>query len=322
MLFKKTGNTPYYIVTLAGILAIILWASNIAFSKSTMEMEGNYNAAFYIYFYSAFVLFIIMIAFQKRLSFFKKLKNLSLAYYMKTGIFFILNNVLLFIAIGMARKNEELIIVTLLNYTWPIMIYVIGIPLFKLRISAKTILPGVLLSFSGIMLALLQGYNTDDIEQIIKAGDDNILAYVLAFLTATSWAIYSNLTVKYSTNNDMAGIPVIFLISSLFFLLIQGLNGQITTIHLNAIVSNTDLLYIVLGPTSLGYLFWYIVIKKGNKNLATSLSFFIPLLSLLFIRAKFHIQIGISFWLAVILLISGSYLCYQSFRQAFTTKKT
>jgi drug/metabolite transporter (DMT)-like permease len=322
MLFKKTGNTSYYIATLAGIIAIILWASNIAFSKSSMEKEGNYNAAFYIYFYSAVVLFIIMTVFHKKLSFFEKLKSLSLTYYLKTGVFFILNNVLLFIAIGMAKKNEELIIVTLLNYTWPIMIYVIGIPLFSLRMPVKIILPGLILSFSGIIIALLQGYSTKDIEQIIKAGDDNILAYVLAFLTSTSWAIYSNLTIKYSTNKDMAGIPVIFLISGLCFLVIQGFSGQITTIHLNAIILNTDLLYIVLGPTSLGYLFWYIVIKQGNKNLATSLSFFIPLLSLLFIRAKFHIPIGISFWLAVILLISGSYLCYQSFRNAFNSKKT
>jgi drug/metabolite transporter (DMT)-like permease len=286
-----------------------------------MDKEGNYNAAFYIYFYSGIAIFAILMAFQKKLNFFKKLQSLPLSYYLKTGIFFILNNVLLFIAVGMARKNEELVIVTLLNYTWPIMIYVIGIPLFKIKIPIKIILPGVILSFSGIMLALFQGYSTDDIGQIIRAGDDNILAYLLAFLTSVSWATYCNLTVRYSTHDDIAGIPVIFLISGLFFLFIQGLNGQFTTIHLTAIVFNADLLYIIAGPTSFGYLCWYFAIKSGNKNLVTSLSFFIPLLSMLFIHAKFQIEISILFWLAVMLIISGSYLCYRSFLHPVTSQK-
>lgn len=311
---KKNAN--YYIATLAGILSIILWASNIAFSKSSMEKEGNFLAAFYIYFYSGITIFVFLIAFQKKVNFFKKLKSLPISYYLKTGIFFVLNNVLLFLAVGMAHKNEELVIVTLLNYTWPIMIYILGIPLLKLKIPIKILLPGIILSFLGIALALLQDYNYEIVGRIIRASDDNLLAYLLAFMTSVSWAVYSNLITKYKSEDDIAGIPIIFLISGLIFLIILGMKGQLANVHLSAIVHNTDLLYLIIGPTSLGYLFWYLAMKNGNRYFVISISFFIPLLSILIIRIKFHIDISFLFWIAAMLSVTGSYLCYKSFQHS------
>jgi drug/metabolite transporter (DMT)-like permease len=310
---KKSG---YFLATMAGLLSTILWASNIAFSKSAMNKEGNLNAAFYIYFFSGIATFLVLLILQKEIGFFKRLRNLPFSYYLKTGIFFILNNVLLFIAIGLTRNNEELIIVTLLNYSWPIMIYILGIPLHKLKIPLKTLLPGIILSFLGISLALLQGYTSEIVGKIIRAGDDNLIAYFLAFMTSVSWAIYSNLTSKYKTEDDIAGIPIIFLISGLIFLLITAIKGQLTTVHLSGIFQNPDLLYLIAGPTSLGYLFWYFAMKKGNKYLVTSISFFIPLFSILIISFKFHTEIRFFFWLSAMMLITGSYLCYKSFQDS------
>jgi drug/metabolite transporter (DMT)-like permease len=137
---------------------------------------------------------------------------------------------------------------------------------------------------------------------------------LLVLTAAFSWAMYSNLTVKYNSQNDLAGIPVIFLLSSLVFLSILYLNGRLSTIHFLTIALNPDLLYIVTGPTSLGYLCWYIAMKRGNKTLVTSISYFIPLFSLLMLWVKFQLEIKLLFWLATILLISGSYMCYRAFQ--------
>jgi len=313
---KYRFTRTYFLATLAGILAILLWASNIAFSKSALNLEGNYNGAFYIYFYSGITLFFFMLAFRRKTGFLTRLKSLPLSYYLKTGIFFILNNVLLFLAVGLARQNEELVIVTLLNYTWPVMIYVIRIPMFRLKIPWRVFIPGVLLSFSGVALALLQDYDFDSISHLIRAGDDNLLAFLLAFLTSVSWALYSNLTVKYKNADDMAAIPVIFFVSGLVFLVIQALNGQLSTLKLSAIAFNPDLIYLVAGPTSLGYLCWYIAMKNGNRTLITALSFFIPVFSLLFLHIRVKLEISVAFWIAVLLIISGSYLCYRALQKS------
>ncbi len=316
MISGKHHNSNYFLATLAGILAILLWASNIAFSKNALDQEGIYSGAFYIYFFSGIVLFISMLTFSGKTDFLNKLKNLPLIYYWKTGIFFMINNVLLFLAVGLARKNEELVVVTLLNYTWPVMIYLLRIPLFRLKTPPAIFIPGVILSFAGIAMALLQDYDTGSIRRLIRSGDDNLLAYALAFLTSVSWALYSNLTVKYKSQDDIAGIPVIFILSGLVFLCIQGLNGQLSSLRLSAVVQNPDLLYVILGPTSLGYLCWFIAIKHGNRALITALSFFIPVLSLLFLHFRINLVILPIFWVAVLLLISGSYLCYRAQQQS------
>jgi len=227
-----------------------------------------------------------------------------------------LNNVLLFLAVGLARKNDELIIVTLLNYTWPVMIYVFRIPMFRLKTPMQLFLPGALLSLSGIILALLQDYDTGSLQRLITTRDENVLAYMLAFLTSVSWALYSNLTVKYRTRDDMAGIPVIFIASGLTFLGIQAVNGQLSTIRISSIVYSPDLLYVIAGPTSAGYLLWYLAMKNGNRTLITALSFFIPVLSMLFLHIRVNLQINPVFWFAVLLLITGSYLCYRALRYA------
>jgi drug/metabolite transporter (DMT)-like permease len=316
MISGEKYSSRYYLATLAGILAILLWASNIAFSKSALDRAGTYNGAFYIYFGSGLVLFSIMLVFQRKTKFLARLKNLPFSYYIKTGIFFMLNNVLLFLALGMARKNEELIIVTLLNYTWPVMIYLLRIPIFRLKTPMGVFIPGMLLSLSGIALALLQDYNRESLGMLITAGDENVPAYLLAFLTSVSWALYSNLTVKYKNEDDMAAIPVIFVASGLIFLGIQAVNGQLSTLQLSAATVGPDLLYTIIGPTSMGYLCWYIAMKNGNRTLITALSFFIPVLSLVFLRIRVNLEISPVFWIAVILLISGSYLCYRALRSS------
>jgi drug/metabolite transporter (DMT)-like permease len=261
-----------------------------------------------------------MIAFQRE-SLMAGLRSLPVSYYLKTGLFFMLNNVLLFLAVGMARKNEELIIVTLLNYTWPVMIYILRIPLFRLKISLKVFIPGVVLSLSGIALALLGDFDASQIRRLISARDDNVFAYLLAILTSVSWALYSNLIVKYKNQNDRAGIPVVLFLSGIVFLVIQAIHGELSTLKLSTVFRNRDLLYVILGPTSLGYLCWYVAMKNGNRILITALSFFIPILSFIFLHFRVGLEIGPAFRIAVILLISGSYLCYLAFRKSIAPGK-
>lgn len=306
----------FVVATLAGILAILLWASNIAFSKAIMEKLGNTQTAFYIYFFSGLFVLGLLLGFDRKSSVIGRLKKLPLSYHLKAGVFFILNNILLFMAVGVADSNEELVIVTLLNYTWPILVYIVGIPMHRLRIPVKILLPGILLSFSGLMLALFQGYSMENLTHIVQAGNDNMLAYALAFMCALSWAIYSNLTVKHDSGDDLAAIPVVLVLSGLVFLGILAGKGELNTLHFGDVLRNPELIYMIVGPTSLGYLGWFFAVKYGNRNLVTSLSFFIPLMSLTITHMRMQIGISTLFWIATLLIISGSYLCYLSFRPA------
>jgi drug/metabolite transporter (DMT)-like permease len=142
--------------------------------------------------------------------------------------------------------------------------------------------------------------------------DDNFLAYLLALLTAVSWALYSNLTKKFVTDDDFAALPVIFMLSGLPFLYLLISQGNFEFKSLELVYSNPELIYTIVFPTALGYIFWTIAMKKGNKDLVVSISFIIPFLAVLFIGLKFSTKVGMLTWIASIFLISSAYLIYQA----------
>jgi len=309
----KIKISKYQLSTFAGILAILFWGSNVAFSKSVLETEGTYNGAFYIYFFSGILNFVILYFALGKKDFIKKIRSLPFSYYYKTGIFFILNNILLFIAIGLTKNNKELIIVTILNYLWPVLIYILKIPIFKEKPKPLIFATGLLSVVTGLFFVFFQEYSFSEIIEMLKFTNTNIWAYFFAFLTAFSWAIYSNLIKKYNTNDDIIAIPFIFTFTGIIFAFVQLFNQRIDTLDFTVLYKNTDLLITIIAPTSLGYLFWYFGIKFGNKKLITSLSYFIPVISILLISYIYSFKIEPIFWIGTLLTVLGAILSYKSF---------
>ena len=311
MTSPKIKISEYLLATMAGIFAVIIWSTTIAFSKSVMETEGNYNAMFMIYFFSGILLLVILLIWLRK-DFFTKWKKLSFKYYTRIGIFLLLNNTLLFIAIGFTSNENELLIVTIINYLWPIITYIIKVPMFHLKPKIGLFVMSIIFAVSGVVIAFSQTYSIPEFIQVLRSANYNIWAYVLTLLTAVSWALYSNLTKKYHTDDDIAALPIIFIVSGLLFLFFQIFKGQFNLYSLTSLYKNYELIYMIIGPTALAYLFWYIAMKKGNKNLIVSISFLIPLLSILILSLKFSKDIGMLFWLAAIFLITGAFLSYKA----------
>jgi drug/metabolite transporter (DMT)-like permease len=297
--------------TLAGIFALLMWSTNIAFSKSVMNATGNYYAMFMIYFFGGIFMFIVLLASFRR-EYLPKLRALGARYYAGTGIFLFLNNTLLFFAIGLATNEKELLIVTIINYLWPVLIYVLKIPVFHIKVKPLAFIISLILGVSGVILAFSQEYTLKELVETAKNLDDNFLAYLLALINAVSWGLYSNLTKKYITDDDFAAIPVIFIISGLPFLLMLLLRGEFDFKELVSFFTNPELIYTIIFPTALGYILWNVAMKKGNKDLVVSASFVLPFLSVLFIGLKFSIRIGMLTWIASIFLITSALLIYHA----------
>ena len=212
----------------------------------------------------------------------------------------------------MASNEKELLIVTILNYLWPILIHVLKIPVFHIRVKSLPFIISIILGISGVVLAFSQEYTLRGLMELAKSLDDNFLAYLLALMTAISWALYSNLTKKYITDNDFAAFPLIFMLSGLPFLYMLVSQGEFEWKILTSLYTNIELIYTIILPISLGYIFWNVAMKKGNKDLVVSLSFLIPMLSILFISLKFAVKPGMLTWIASVLLIAGAWLSYRT----------
>jgi len=170
----------------------------------------------------------------------------------------------------------------------------------------------IILGISGVILAFSQEYTLRELLEMVKNLDDNFLAYLLALLTAVSWALYSNLTKKFVTDDDFAALPIIFMISGLPFLFLLIYQGNFEFKSLASLYTNPELIYTIICPTALGYIFWNIAMKKGKKDLVVSVSFIIPFLAVLFIGLKFSTKVGMLTWIASLFLISSAYLIYRA----------
>jgi len=309
----RTNTKNVNPATLAGIFTILAWSTNIAFCKSVMITLGSYQGMFMLNFFSGFLMFLILLA-RFRKDYFTRLKALNLRYWAGTGIFLFLNNTLLFLAIGLASNEKELLIVTILNYLWPILIHVLKIPVFHIRVRPLPFIISITLGVSGVILAFSQEYTLRGLIELAKSLDDNFLAYLLAILTAISWALYSNMTKKFISDDDFAAVPLIFMLSGLPFLYVLVSQGIFEWKILTSLYTNIELIYAIIFPISLGYILWNVAMKKGNKDLVVSLSFLIPMISILFISLKFAIRPGMLMWIASALLIAGAYLSYRTVR--------
>jgi len=280
----------------------------VAVSKSAMNELGPYSAAGFIYFFSGIINFLIIWAVSGGKILIAHLKDLPLKYYTQTGIFIVFNNVFFYLALGLAKTNEELILVALINYLWPVLIAVFRIPIYKVKVKPWLFFPGILAALAGIIIALLQGYDAKELLRIAAALDDNFLAFIFALIGAVSWAVYSNLIGKTANKDDKVALPVIFVLSGLVFFILQFFSKDAQNLSLYPLISNPSLIYTIIGPTSLGYLFWFLAMKNGNSNLVTSLSYLIPLGSVFILSIIHSIPVKTMFWVSAILIVSGAIL--------------
>jgi drug/metabolite transporter (DMT)-like permease len=312
---KISFQSKSKLATLAGIVAIIMWSSNVAVSKTAMNDLGAYSAAFYIYFFSGILNILILLVVFGKIKILNHFKELPLSYYLKTGIFILFNNVFFFLALGLAKTNEELIIVALLNYLWPVLITVFRVPIYHEKVRPVLFIAGIAAAVTGIIIALLQGYKVQKLLEIAGALNDNFLAFLFAFIGAVSWAIYSNLIKKYDSKDDVVALPLIFIFSGFVFYMIELFSKGAKSLSLNYVYSNPFLIYTIIGPTCLGYLFWFIAMKYGNRILVSSLSYLIPLGSVFILSQIHQIPVRPMFWISAVLIITGALLGMKSVKK-------
>lgn len=297
--------------TLSGVIAILLWSTTIAFSRSIAEKIGTFNTAFFTMLCSgAFLLLVQLLIYKKGL--FRKIAELPFSYLYKVGSFLVAYMVLFYIAVGEATSREAVIVVGIINYLWPGLAFLFSVPILKNRANFNLLIFGILVAFGGTTAAILKGYQLS-FTDIKIAVYGNVVPYFLALIAAISWGIYSNMTRKIQVKEDVVALPILFLISSSVILIFQLLKGEIPQINLSG-SQYWEFAYVVIFPTALSYLFWDKAMKKGNKNFVLSVSYLIPLASTLISGYYLSVPIDIGFGIAAILVIMGAIMCKWSIK--------
>ena len=205
----------------------------------------------------------------------------------------------------LSAGGQQTVEVGMINYTWPCLVVLFAI-LFNGQKAGWWIVPGVIVSFAGIML-VLGGEGGIDLPGIWRHVQGNPWSYVLAFCGAVAWAAYSNLTRAWS--NGQNPTLVVFALDFLIFGTLWAAGfGDLSHATLMGWIS------VVVGAIAMGgsYAAWSYGVTRGNITILAIASYFTPVLSCLFATVWIGASLDASFWKGVAVVVAGSLMCWSS----------
>ena len=289
--------TPQTRATLIGIIAPICWGMSVGLIRTITETFGL--AAGMSILYGTTCLFLLFLLGRPNLRAFpKKYLLIGIPTANLSSIFFSLS-------LYLSNGGQQTVEVGMVNYLWPCLVVVFAI-IFNGQKARWWVMPGVLISFAGVVMVLggEQGFNAAEVLEHIRL---NPWSYLLALLGALTWAVYSNLTRAWSGGQN----PTL-IIFSLDFIIFSSLwaagYGDLSRATLHGCLS------VAIGAAAMGgaYAAWSYGVTKGNITILGVASYFTPILSCLFASIWIGAELDAGFWTGVAVVVFGSLLCWSS----------
>jgi drug/metabolite transporter (DMT)-like permease len=289
--------------TLAGFLAILLWSSTVALSRSISEQVGPWILGFTVYTAAGVMLAASALIQKRELTF----PGAQVRTFGIRGLLFMVYTFSLYLALGMASNRLQAVEIGLLNYLWPSLTLLLSLVVLRRRANGWLV-PGTVLGLAGTVLVLTQG---SDVSWDSFSGHilGSPLSYGLGLLAAVSWALYSNLTRRWNASASGWDMPLFMLATGLAFGLAALFAGQ------EFVLNGRTILEILLLAvfTAAGYLLWDISMRAGDMVLVAAASYLTPFFSTLVSTLYLQVIPGPSLWIGCLLIIAGSFISWRSF---------
>ncbi|HIF36746.1 MAG TPA: DMT family transporter [Candidatus Thioglobus sp.] len=283
----------------AGI-AIFFWSTVATAFKLSLEHLEPIQLVFYSTIFSVLVLFFIVL-FQGKL---KLIKNFSKYALLKCAFLALLNPclyyIILFKGYDILPAQEAMVI----NFSWPVMIVILSIPILKQTIDIKSFL-SIIVSYIGVVVIASKG-------NVFSMQFESPLGVIYILITTVIWAIFWLFNTKNS-NDTVVSLFLIFLFSLPYILLIVYFSNSFIIPSIEGFIGSA---YIGLFEMGISVVLWQVALKTSTTvSRVASLVFITPFLSLLILHFVLKEAILTSTIIGVILIFLGLFL------QKYFTKK-
>ena len=293
--------------TLLGILSIFFWSTTIAFGRRLTESVGILSATSTAFLISGILTCCFWSLHHRSPT---ALFRYRRSYLTVCGGLFALYVICLYGAIGASTSRQQVFEVGIINYLWPALILVFSVPVLRVR-ARPTLWLGILLAMSGAVLALAQqGELSWTAWQRHVAAQP--LPYVLAFVGAIAWALYSNLSRRLGPGAGIGGQPLFVLGTGILLLFLRMAVHESPRWTPEALAL---LAYNIVFPITLAYAFWDYAVRTGRIVLLASLSYMTPVLSTGVSAVLLQMAPGTTLWVACALVIAGAGICKMSVQE-------
>jgi len=213
---------------------------------------------------------------------------------LKSALFGFLNPYLYYLVLFKAYSLLKAQIAQPLNYTWPIVLSLLSVPLLKKKIKLINLL-SLLISFAGVIIISTEG-NFSRLE--IK----NPLGVFLAVSSSLIWALYWIYNIR-DKREESVKLTLNFFFGFIYILITQILTGSLKLPPFKGLVGS---IYIGIFEMGITFFIWLLSLKKSkNIALTSNIIYLSPFISLFFIHIFVGEKILFSTLLGLILIISG-----------------
>ena len=287
--FLSNQNKAY----LFAAIAIFFWSTVATAFKLSLEHLEPIQLVLYSTIFSVLVLFFIVL-FQGKL---KLIKNFSKHALLKCAFLGLLNPclyyIILFKGYDILPAQEAMVI----NFSWPVMIVILSIPILKQTIDIKSFL-SIIISYIGVVVIASKG-------DVFSMQFESPLGVIYILITTVIWALFWLFNTKNS-NDSIVSLFLIFLFSLPYILLIVYFSNSFIIPSIKGFIGSA---YIGLFEMGISVVLWQVALKTSTTvSRVASLVFITPFLSLLILHFVLKEAILISTIFGVILICVGLFL--------------
>ena len=284
----------------AGIV-IFFWSTVATAFKLALNYLEPIQLVFYSTSFSVIVLFLIMLI-QGKLDLIKNFSKSDLLHCAFLGLLNpCLYYIILFKGYDVLPAQEAMVI----NFSWPIMIVILSIPILKQKIDIKSFL-SIIVCYVGVVVIATKG-------DVFSMQFENSLGVVYILITTVIWSLFWLFNTKNS-NDSVVSLFLIFLFSLPYILIITYFSDSFVIPSLKGVIGSA---YIGLFEMGISVVLWQSALKISTTvSRVASLVFITPFLSLLTLHLVLKEDILASTIFGVILICSGLIL------QKYFTRKS
>ncbi|HBS87013.1 MAG: hypothetical protein A2W91_02235 [Bacteroidetes bacterium GWF2_38_335] len=269
--------------------AILLWSTiAVAFKISLRDLSPHqllFNAILV-----STVFFIIVLAAQKKIG---TLFRFTFKQYLFSAFVGLLNPFLYYVVLLEAYDILPAQIAQPLNYTWPVLLVLLSVPILKQKINYKSIL-AIMVSFTGVIIISLQG----DLSMDIK----NPLGVILAVGSSLMWALFWLLNVR-DKREETVKLFLNFIFALIYITIILLLFSDFKIPETDSLIASV---YVGIFEMGITFILWLKALSMtSSTDKIGNLVFISPFLSLFWISMMLGESIYISTIFGLIMLISG-----------------
>ncbi|TET79407.1 MAG: DMT family transporter [Candidatus Cloacimonadota bacterium] len=272
------------------IIAVLFWSTVASAFKVSLRYVDVFQLLFFSSLSSVIILFIILFI-QNKL---KLLRTYEAKDFLRSALLGFLNPflyyIVLFNAYSLLRAQEALT----LNYTWPIMLALLSIPILKQKIGFRSIL-AIFISFLGAFIIATKG-------NIISFKFTNILGVLLALGSTVIWSLFWIYNIK-DKRDYVAKLFLNFVFGFIFILIAAPLFSKISIPDMRGLFGAG---YVGLFEMGITFVFWLKALQLSRTTAkVANLIYLSPFISLIIINRIVGENILVSTVIGLILIVTG-----------------